>query len=360
MSTVIEDFNTIVSAFQIEGELLTAKPFGNGHINDTILSEFKTGTGIVHYIHQKINTSVFPQPEQVIENIALVTAWIREKLVQANADDIDRKTLTLIPARDGSLFYKSSRQGFWRTYSFIEESRCIEKIETANQAFVLGAAVGNFQKMLADYNKKPLHTTIKDFHNMRFRYHQLETAIRRDPAGRASSVQKEIAFLLARKNAMMVLTNALEKGLVPERIIHNDTKLNNLLFDAKTGAVLCLIDLDTVMPGTVLFDTGDMIRTACTTAEEDAPEDTVAFNTEFYAALIEGYVSSASSFLTEYEKSLIPVSGKVLTTIMAVRFLTDYLNGDVYYRITRPQHNLDRSRNQIALLKCMEKIIPDF
>lgn len=268
---------------------------------------------------------------------------------------VSRQALTLIPAKDGRFFYLDPAGEYWRTYLFIEDAVTYERMESPALARKAGAAIGAFQRQLSDYRGPALHETIPDFHNMHSRYDQLDHAVAHDVAGRLAEVRAELAFLEANRARGMILSDGLARGTLPRGITHNDTKLNNILFDAATGNALCIIDLDTVMPGTVLFDTGDLIRTAANTACEDEPDlSKVRFDTSLFAALIDGYLSTASSFLTPAEKSLIAESGRVLTQIMAVRFLTDYLNGDRYYKISRPTHNLDRARSQIALIRSMD------
>lgn len=268
---------------------------------------------------------------------------------------VSRQALTLIPAKDGRFFYLDPAGEYWRTYLFIEDAVTYERMESSALARKAGAAIGAFQRQLSDYRGPALHETIPDFHNMHSRYDQLDHAVAHDVAGRLAEVRAELAFLEANRARGMILSDGLARGTLPRGITHNDTKLNNILFDAATGNALCIIDLDTVMPGTVLFDTGDLIRTAANTACEDEPDlSKVRFDTSLFAALIDGYLSTASSFLTPAEKSLIAESGRVLTQIMAVRFLTDYLNGDRYYKISRPTHNLDRARSQIALIRSMD------
>lgn len=268
---------------------------------------------------------------------------------------VSRQVLTLIPAKDGRYFYLDPAGEYWRTYLFIEDAVTYERMESPALARKAGAAIGAFQRQLSDYRGPAFHETIPDFHNMHSRYDQLDHAVAHDVAGRLAEVRAELAFLEANRARGMILSDGLARGTLPRGITHNDTKLNNILFDAATGNALCIIDLDTVMPGTVLFDTGDLIRTAANTACEDEPDlSKVRFDTSLFAALIDGYLSTASSFLTPAEKSLIAESGRVLTQIMAVRFLTDYLNGDRYYKISRPTHNLDRARSQIALIRSMD------
>ena len=362
----------IFKRFAIYGDLVSFKPFGGGHINGTYLSVWNQAGTQVRYTHQRINRRVFQNPAAVIENIRRITEHIAAKLIAeaepaatiatqptpqpgTAAVPVSRQALTLIPAKDGRYFYIDPAGEYWRTYLFIEDAVTYERMESSALARKAGAAIGAFQRQLSDYRGPALHETIPDFHNMHSRYDQLDHAVAHDVAGRLAEVRAELAFLEANRARGMILSDGLARGTLPRGITHNDTKLNNILFDAATGNALCIIDLDTVMPGTVLFDTGDLIRTAANTACEDEPDlSKVRFDTSLFAALIDGYLSTASSFLTPAEKSLIAESGRVLTQIMAVRFLTDYLNGDRYYKISRPTHNLDRARSQIALIRSMD------
>ena len=357
----------IFKRFAIYGDLVSFKPFGGGHINGTYLSVWNQAGTQVRYTHQRINRRVFQNPAAVIENIRRITEHIADKLTAeaepaaaianqgAAAVPVSRQALTLIPAKDGRFFYLDPAGEYWRTYLFIEDAVTYERMESSALARKAGAAIGAFQRQLSDYRGPALHETIPDFHNMHSRYDQLDHAVAHDVAGRLAEVRAELAFLEANRARSMSLSDGLARGTLPRGITHNDTKLNNILFDAATGNALCIIDLDTVMPGTVLFDTGDLIRTAANTACEDEPDlSKVRFDTSLFAALIDGYLSTASSFLTPAEKSLIAEPGRVLTQIMAVRFLTDYLNGDRYYKISRPTHNLDRARSQMALIRSMD------
>ena len=362
----------IFKRFAIYGDLVSFKPFGGGHINGTYLSVWNQAGTQVRYTHQRINRRVFQNPAAVIENIRRITEHIAAKLIAeaepaatiatqptpqpgTAAVPVSRQALTLIPAKDGRFFYLDPAGEYWRTYLFIEDAVTYERMESPALARKAGAAIGAFQRQLSDYRGPALHETIPDFHNMHSRYDQLDHAVAHDVAGRLAEVRAELAFLEANRARGMILSDGLARGTLPRGITHNDTKLNNILFDAATGNALCIIDLDTVMPGTVLFDTGDLIRTAANTACEDEPDlSKVRFDTSLFASLIDGYLSTASSFLTPAEKSLIAESGRVLTQIMAVRFLTDYLNGDRYYKISRPTHNLDRARSQIALIRSMD------
>ena len=345
----------VISQFAIYGDLVSCKPLGNGHINSTFRSTFNQGGTQVRYTHQHINKEVFKQPDQVVANIASVTDFLRESYRREGLEDISRRTLTLVPCKDGKLFYLDPAGNYWRTYLFVENVTTYEILDSTSLAEQLGRTVGEFQNRLASYKGPRLHDTIPHFHDMHLRYQQLDQAIASDPKGRVASVQAELAFLMQNRQRGMVLSDGLASGQLREGITHNDTKLNNILFDQETGAALCVINLDTVMPGTVLFDTGDMIRTATNTAAEDERDlSKVTFNFNVFRALISGYYSQACTFLTDYETKLLPESGRAITQIMAVRMLTDYINGDVYYHIDYPDHNLVRTRTQIALMKSMD------
>lgn len=356
MSAIQEkDIQNVISQFAIYGDFISYKPLGNGHINSTFCSTFNQGGTEVRYTHQLINKKVFQRPDQVVANIAAVTDFLRQSYQKDGMEDISRRTLTLVPCKDGKLFYLDPAGNYWRTYLFVENVTTYEILDSTPLAEQLGRTIGEFQNRLARYSGPRLHDTIPRFHNMQLRYQQFDQAIQTNPLGRVASAQVEIDFLQQNRQRGMILTQGLASGKLREGITHNDTKLNNILFDQKTGTALCLIDLDTVMPGTVLFDTGDMIRTATNTAAEDEQDlSKVTFNFNVFRSLISGYYSQAGTFLTDYEKSLLAESGRTITQIMAVRMLTDYINGDVYYHTGYPEHNLIRARTQIALMKSMD------
>ena len=345
----------IVSKFAIYGEFMEASPFGGGHINDTLLSRWDQAGTTVRYIHQRINHHVFIHPDEVMENIHRVSSHITEKLCASGEKDRSRRALTVIPAKDGALFSRDREGGWWRTYLFIENSHTVELTASPSEARFLGASIGAFQKQLADLGAPRLFDTIPNFHHMEKRYARFYDAIAKDVRGRAGNVTPEINFMKENEERGGILIRSLREGRIPERITHNDTKMNNILVDNGDGRALCVIDLDTVMPGTSLFDVGDLIRTVTNRAEEDERDlSKVTFDMGFFRALVEGYLSEALGFLTKEEKVLITESGRNLTHIMGLRFLTDYLEGDTYYHIKRPEHNLDRCRNQIALIRSMD------
>lgn len=351
-----QDMQEIIDKFDIKGTLKDIQANTEGHINSTFISTFDEQGIIRKYTHQLVNGNVFLHPEQVMENIVCVTSHIQQKLRDANVPDKEQRCLTLVPTKKGTWYTKDDKQNLWRTYRYITNVRTFQFLEDSESAYRFGGAVGTFQKQLSDFDGRKLHITIPDFHSMPVRYNQLEQAVAENRADRLSKVQEELSFLMENKSRGMLLSQALKSNTVPLRVTHNDTKMNNILFSEITKEALCVIDLDTVMGGTILFDTGDMIRTGATTAAEDERDlSKVTFNLGFFKAMVEGYFEQANSFLTPYEKELVGESGRTITQIMAVRFLTDYLNGDVYYHIDRSEHNLDRARTQLSLMKDMDR-----
>ncbi len=347
------DFTTIFNNFNIKGNLISYKANKEGHINSTYISSVEENGQIYKYTHQKINTFVFTKPYQVMSNIEKITSHIQNKL--SGYPDKDSRCLEVIKTKDEKLLYCDVDNNYWRTYKFIDNVKTFQKINNNKQAFLLGKAVGNFQQQLSDFDGSELYETIENFHNMSFRYTQLEKAIKEDLKGRKKSIESEINYLLNNKDRGQLIWDYYKNGEIKRRVTHNDTKINNVLFSLDEKEALCVIDLDTVMPGTILFDVGDMIRTATSTALEDEIDFTkMQCDLNCYKALIEGYLSIASTFISNKEKSLLVESGRNITQIMAVRFLTDYLNGDIYYSIKRENHNLDRCRTQIALMKDMD------
>lgn len=342
--------------FHIYGELLHAEPCKVGHINETYTATYDQGGVQVRYIHQRINHEVFRKPVQVMANFERVTQHLREKLAAAGEAEVTRKTITLIPAKSGRSYYCSPDGEYWRTFVFIENVRTYEAVESAEQAYEAGLAFGGFQSLLVDLPGARLHDTIPHFHNTRRRYDALEKAIREDRVNRAQSAKAEIAWARKHENLCDVILNAMAKGRIPERTTHNDTKFNNVMLDAQTGKAMCVVDLDTVMPGCALYDFGDMVRTTTSpTLEDELDLSKVQMRMPMFRALCRGYLEAAGSFLNKHERALIAFSGKLITFTIGVRFLTDYLNGDTYFRVHRPAHNLDRCRTQFRLVESIEK-----
>jgi Ser/Thr protein kinase RdoA (MazF antagonist) len=351
----VEQLKGIFSQFAIYGDPVDAAPLGKGHINDSFVSTWNQGGATVRYTHQRINHRVFTRPDAVMENIVRVTGHIRGKLSAAGLPDTSRRTLTVVPARDGQPFVRDAEGGWWRTYCFIENAHGGDTASSPEEAALLGKMAGRFQNQLADLGGPPLHETIPNFHNMETRYVRFHEARGKDEYTRAADCAPEIAFLLENEERGGILVRALREGAISERICHNDTKMNNILLDDASGEALAVIDLDTVMPGTSLFDVGDLIRTVTTRAGEDERDlSQVRFDPVFFRALIGGYLTEARAFLAGEEYRLLCEAGRNLTHIMALRFLTDYLEGDHYYHTTRPGHNLDRCRNQIALIHSLD------
>ena len=344
------NLQTISSQFQIAGEFLTAQPYGSGHINDTFAATYRQNGREVRYIFQRINHVVFKNPVALMENVQRVTAHLRAKL--AGQPDIDRRTLTVIPARDGLAYHRDDAGNYWRVYIFIEKAKTYDTVESPAQAFAAAQAFGRFQKLLTDLPAPRLHDTIPDFHHTPKRFAALERALAADAHNRAHLAKAEIAFALAHKPMTGVLIDA---GL-PERITHNDTKFNNVMLDDATGDGICVIDLDTVMPGLALYDFGDQVRTTTSPAKEDERDlSKVGLQFSMFEALVRGYLSEAGEFLTPAERGYLAFSGKLITFTIGLRFLTDFLSGDVYFKIHREGHNLDRCRTQFRLVESIEQ-----
>ncbi|MGN0636500.1 MAG: phosphotransferase enzyme family protein [Acutalibacteraceae bacterium] len=345
----------ILSHFDLPGTLISYRPIGCGHINDTLMVTYRQENSETGYILQRINTNVFRNPDQLMENVHRVTAYLAD-VIRKNGGDPARETLTVYPTKEGERYYRTATGDCMRVYNFVADTYTLQSIENPDDFRKAGAAFGNFQCMLADYPSKTLHETIPDFHNTVSRFEALKTAIAEDAAGRAAGVQTEIDFALAREADTHVLLDLLKKGELPLRVTHNDTKLNNILFDNTTRQGLCVVDLDTVMPGLSLYDFGDSIRFGANTADEDEKDvSKVSLSLDLYRAYVEGYLSTAGSSLTDREIEYLPFSAKLLTYECGIRFLTDYLNGDTYFHTAYPEHNLIRCRTQFALVADMER-----
>jgi hypothetical protein len=352
--TLRHDVQALAAQFQIFGEFLAAEPYGSGHINDTYRATFNQGGTTLRYLVQRINHQVFKNPPALMENVRRVTEHIRGKLQCPG--DVTRRVLTVVPTRDGQLFHRDADGNYWRSYVFIENAQTFDAVETADQAFQAAKEFGRFQKLLADLPVPRLFDTIPDFHNTPKRFAALEKAIAADTWNRAGDAKAEIDFALRRKPLASVLLDLHAKGKIPERTTHNDTKFNNIMLDTATGEALCVIDLDTVMPGLALYDFGDMVRTATSPAVEDERDlSKVEMRMSMYEGLVRGYLSTAGEFLLPAEKANLALSGKLITFEQGVRFLADHLAGDGYYKIHREGHNLDRCRTQLKLVESIER-----
>ncbi len=357
MSATKENFDlrAIVRAFRIDGEFLDAAPYGTGHINHTFASRFRTSAGTVRFIHQRINSYVFKNPPHVMENVERITGHLRRKIAAAGGDP-ERETLTLVPAADGRSFHVDAEGATWRTYVFIERAATFDLVTDLGVARQAAAAFGRFQGLLDDLPGEPLHETIPDFHNTPWRYGQFLEALEADRANRAAGVRGEIAFIEARRAETSRLMDLHRAGRLARRVTHNDTKFNNVMIDEATRRAVCVIDLDTVMPGFSVNDFGECVRTGASSALEDEQDlGRVGLDLGIYEALARGFLETAGAHLTPLEVDLLPFACRLMTFENGLRFLTDHLNGDVYYRIHRPGHNLDRSRTQLRLVEEMER-----
>ena len=323
--------------------------YGNGHINETYLVESRH-----RYILQKINTSIFQRPQDVMENLRAVTEHLRTKILAAGGDPV-RETLTLVPTVDGKSYYTAPDGSAYRMYYFIEDAVSLDQAQTPEIFAASAHAFGKFQRMLADFPAEKLHEVIAKFHDTGDRLRQFREAVERDAVGRAASVRQEIEFVLSRGDQVTKVTDAMEEGSVPLRVTHNDTKLNNVMLDAKTYEGVCVIDLDTVMPGSMLYDFGDSLRFGASTATEDETDlSKVWFDLTYFEAFTQAFVEEVGDTMTAKERELLPFAPWLMTFECGMRFLTDYLNGDTYFRIHREHHNLDRCRTQLKLVADME------
>lgn len=351
----MEKLDRIVSRFDIVGDIVSVTPLGNGLINDTykvITSEKEEPS----YVLQRINHAIFTDVELLQNNIDEVTGHIRKKLTDAGVNDVDRKVLTFVKEKTTGKSYYFDGESYWRVSVFIPDAVSPEAVnpDSARRA---GEAFGNFQSMLADIDK-PLGETIPGFHSMELRLRQLDEAVKNDLVGRVAEVADLLEYVNKRRDKMTFAEQLYVEGLLSKRLCHCDTKVNNMMFDANTGEFLLVIDLDTVMPSFVFSDYGDFLRTAASTAAEDEPDlDKVKFNQEIFKAFTQGYLKGAD-FLTEVEVNHLPEGVMLFPYMQGVRFLTDYINGDTYYKIKYPEHNLVRTRNQFRLLDSIEENLP--
>jgi Ser/Thr protein kinase RdoA (MazF antagonist) len=341
-------------SFVVKADILKWAPYGNGHINDTILIQTTPETS-PDYILQRKNHKIFKDVPGMLGNIVKATNHIRQKLVSEGIKDIDRRVMTYYPAKDGEMFVRDEEGNYWTLFLFIPDSRGIEAIENPEQAFRAARAFGYFQKQLSDLPGEQLIETIPNFHNGISRLKDFQRSIDEDKAGRVEETQELIAKILNRAQEMTSLQKWLNEKLIPLRITHNDTKINNILFDDNDNA-LCIIDLDTVMPGSALYDFGDAIRTIGNKAPEDEPvPEKIQFNREIFEAFAKGYMSEAKSFLIQKETDNLAFSCLYMAWEQAMRFLTDYLNADIYYKIAYPLHNLVRTKSQVRYLEVLEE-----
>ena len=345
----------IIKQFPDFGKINGYKPITDGHINDTYVVEYLLDDGAVaKYLLQRINTNVFKKPVELMENVMGVTAHLRNKIIAVGGDPM-RETLTVYPAKDGKNYVMSDDGGCWRLYNFVDDTYSINELTNPKDFRNAALTFGNFQKLLADYPIETLHDTIPNFHNTPSRFNDFKTAVENNFSGRKEECLPEIEFVLAREKDCSVITDLLDSGVMPLKVTHNDTKLNNVLFDKKTNKGICVVDLDTVMPGSSLYDFGDSIRFGANTAAEDEKDlSKVSLSLEYFKAYVDGYLETAGDSLTKEEVDLLPFASKLLTFECGMRFLADFLNGDVYFKTEYPEHNLVRARTQFKLVADIE------
>lgn len=344
-----------IEAFEFRGDNKKHERYGSGHINDTFLIVNDDAGTEYYYILQRMNHDIFKDPVSLMKNVKGVTTFLREKIIEAGGDP-DRETLNLVKTKDGGSYYRDSDGNYWRAYLFISEATSYNLVEKPEDFYQSGKAFGHFQRLLSDYPARELSETIPGFHNTPVRFETFKQAVKGDVCGRAAGVQKEIQFIMDRVEDMDAAQSRLESGKLPIRVTHNDTKLNNIMIDDVTGEAVCIIDLDTIMPGLSIFDFGDSIRFGANTAEEDEKDlSKVALSLPLFDIYTKGFLEGCGESLTSEEVKMLPMGAKLMTLECGMRFLTDYLQGDVYFKIHRENHNLDRARTQFALVADMEK-----
>ena len=357
---VAERIARIGDQFAISGDFLYGEELRNGHINTTYRACYRTDDGhIDRYILQRINDYVFKDPAQVMRNVEKVTRHISWKVLRRRKNAAGQ-TLTLYPARGGRNYINLPEEGgMWRCYNNIEGTHTYDVVENTRQAYQAGYAFGSFQELVSDMDPQDIRESIPDFHNTPKRYEALLKSVETNVKGRAAECREELEILSNWAPQFSKLVEMQCRGLLPTRITHNDTKINSVMLDEETDSAVCVIDLDTVMPGLSLYDFGDMVRSATCTADEDEKDlSKVSMQMPFFESLAEGYLDATHNFLTREEIDNLAFSGWLITCEIAIRFLTDYLDGDLYFRINYPDHNLVRARNQIALAKSIQTNLP--
>ncbi len=350
------NLKVVVSQFNVPGCYLSHREIRSGIINQTYLVTLQNDNNeTFKYVFQKINTKVFSEPYNVMENIIKVTEHIKSHMLSDDGT-YNRRVLSFAQSKSGTPYFEDEILGFWRAYEFIDNAVAYNIAPDGDHFFEAGRAFGEFQLYLNDYDATDLFDTIPNFHNTVSRMQALRDAINKDTADRVKDVRAEIDFILSRENEAGIIVNALEKGEIPYRVTHNDTKINNVLFDEVTDKAICVIDLDTVMPGSSLYDFGDAIRSGACAAAEDEPDlSKVEMDIEKYRLFTKGFIKGTHSLLTKKEIEMMPISAKILTLELAARFLTDYINGDVYFHTDYSGQNLLRTRTQIKLVSDIEK-----
>lgn len=348
-------------AFDLGGWFVEGRPHGNGHINDTFVATYENGGEKKRYLHQRLNTAVFKTPRAVMENVARVCRHLNaiQSHDQRPPGRTFPQTLTLINSVDGTPWWIDDSGDYWRTFMFIERASSLDMLESPEQAWEAARAFGQFQALLTDLPVAELHETIPDFHHTPKRLAALRQAVKADVRGRLPLVRPELDFIFTHEALARSLTDLAATGALPLRVIHNDTKLNNVLFDDQEGTAVCVVDLDTVMPGLSLYDFGDLVRTATSpTAEDESDLSLIHVRPEFFEALTSGFLSSTGHFLTPAERAHLLTAGKLLPLECGIRFLTDFLSGDQYFKVDHPEQNLNRCRAQLQLVRSLTQQEP--
>jgi Ser/Thr protein kinase RdoA (MazF antagonist) len=353
---MLPEVETILSFFPVDGTLLRAGRYGSGLINDTFLCEFREDIVLRKYVLQRINASVFRQPEAVMANIEAVTSHVIGKLRSSGQADPERLFPSLVRTRSGSSFVRDGSGEFWRLFHFIDAGEVFDTVMDADHAFEVGRGLGMFQSLVVDLPPARLSDTLPGFHHTPRYLDEYDQSRRVDRVGRAREAEAEAAFVDRRRSLASILTGPLAAGEIPLRVVHNDPKVNNIMIDRATRKALCMLDLDTVKPGIVHFDFGDCVRSAANPLGEDAPDiEAVRIDLSLFRAVTRGYLQEAAAFLTKREIELLPASVRVITFELGLRFLADHLRGDTYFRANYPGHNLHRARVQFRLLESIEK-----
>lgn len=346
----------IMDNFNHKGDFVSAEQLTAGNINKTYLLNFKDENGNdIKYILQQLNTNVFKKPVEVMENIMVTTSHLKNE-IENTGKSANRRVLMFATDKQGKPYYQDENNGFWRSYVYIDNATAYDSVENPKDFFKAGETFGKFQKFLSNFPAETLHETIKDFHNTPVRIQAFKNAVNQNLGNRKHLVEDEINFILERENKASKIIDLINNRKIPVRVTHNDTKFNNILIDNETGEAICVIDLDTIMPGSALFDYGDAIRYGtCTGAEDEEDLSKIDMDFVLFEEFTKGFVIETKDFLTDEEIKLLPLGAYTMTLELAVRFLTDYLDGDKYFKVTKPDHNLARARTQIKLTKIMEQ-----
>lgn len=353
------NINEIKEQFNLRGEMTKYETIHNGHINSTFVLDFDNNGEISQYLLQQINVNVFAEPDKLMQNITGVTEHLKG-IIRKNGGNPSRETLNFKKAKSGKAYFVSDDGRYWRCYDYVTNAYSCQSIEDPVVFYNSAVAFGNFQRLLADYPAESLFETIPNFHNTVSRYSDFLTAVEKNLSGRADNVKEEIAFAMAREADCHTVVDLIAEGKLPVRVTHNDTKLNNVLFDTDTNKGICVIDLDTVMPGSALYDFGDSIRFGANHAAEDEKDLSLVYlDLGLFEQYCRGYLSSAGKSLTKTEIEYLAFSAKLMTYECGLRFLGDYINGDTYFKTRYPEHNLDRCRTQFALVADIEKKYDD-